>query len=205
METVHYPSVLLAKAVEQFKALPGVGERTALRFVLHLLKLNKEQGTEFGNAILDLIENLQFCQEWLTISDTDLCNICSSTHSDHGTICVVESVKDVMTIERTHQYSGVYHVLGGVISPVEGVGPSDLTIDKLVDRVNRNKVNEVILAISATMEGETTNFFIHKKLKDLPVKLSVIARGVAFGSNLEYTDEVTLGRSILNRTPFEKS
>lgn len=197
-----YPSELLAKAVEQFKSLPGIGERTALRLVLHILKQDKQAGKTFGDTIINLVENVQFCQKCHNISDTETCGICNSIKRDPQIVCVVENVKDVMSIEKTAQFNGLYHVLGGIISPMDGIGPSDLTIDNLIRRVKEEEIKEIILAISPTMEGETTNFYIHKKLKDFPVKISIIARGVAFGNDLEYTDELTLGRSIQNRIPF---
>lgn len=203
--TIHnYPSELLAKAIEQFKSLPGIGERTALRLVLHLLKQNKEQGKLFGNSIIELVENVQFCKICCNISDTDICSICSSPRRNTDIVCVVENIKDVMAIEKTQQFNGLYHVLGGIISPMDGIGPNDLTIEKLEERISEGTIKEVILAISATMEGETTNFYINKRLKNYDVEVSQIARGIAFGNDLEYTDEITLGRSILNRVPFGK-
>ncbi|MCG8702312.1 MAG: recombination mediator RecR [Bacteroidales bacterium] len=203
MNTHNYPSSLLANAVEQFKTLPGIGERTALRLVLFLLKQNKEQGKLFGDSINELIENVMFCKTCFNISDEETCSICSNSKRNKDIICIVENVKDVMSIENTMQYNGLYHVLGGIISPMDGIGPNDLTIEQLEKRVAEEKPQEVIMAISATMEGETTSFYIHKRLKNYPVKISIIARGVSFGSELEYTDEITLGRSILNRTLFD--
>lgn len=203
MSNLNYPSQLLAAAVEQFKGLPGIGERTALRLVLFLLKQNKETALKFSLDITELIKNVQFCKRCFNISDTEICSICSSTSREEKTICVVENIKDVMSIEQTQQFNGLYHVLGGIISPMEGIGPQDLTIDQLVKRVEQEEIKEIILALSTTMEGDTTNFYIYRKLKEYPVKISIIARGIAIGNELEYTDEVTLGRSILNRQPFE--
>lgn len=198
-----YPSKLLAAAVEQFASLPGIGERTALRLVLFLLKMDRHNSLKFTAVLKEFLEDVKFCKTCHNISDSDNCSICSSLKRDRSIICVVESIKDVMAIEQTQQYSGLYHVLGGIISPMEGIGPQDLTIDSLVERVANEKINEVILAVSTTMEGDTTNYFISKKLKNFNIKLSIIARGISIGNELEYTDEVTLGRSILNRQPFE--
>jgi recombination protein RecR len=203
MNNLNYPSQLLAAAVEQFKGLPGIGERTALRLVLFLLKQNKETALKFSLDINELIKNVQFCKRCFNISDTEQCSICSSTAREETTICVVENIKDVMSIEHTQQYNGLYHVLGGIISPMEGIGPQDLSIEQLVNRIEKEQVKEIILALSTTMEGDTTNFYIYKKLKNYPVKISIIARGIAIGNELEYTDEITLGRSIINRQPFE--
>ncbi len=203
MPSENYPSRLLSEAVEQFSRLPGIGERTALRLVLFLLRLNKEDALNFGHTVNEFIEKIKFCKICNNLSDIDTCSICSSKKRDRQIICIVENVKDVMTIENTHQFNGLYHVLGGLISPIEGIGPKDLQIASLSTRIATENINEVILALSATVEGDTTNFYIHKKLKDLDVSVSVIARGVSFGDELEYTDEVTLGRSILNRVPFD--
>jgi recombination protein RecR len=203
MANAKYSSTLLSDAVEQFSSLPGIGERTALRLVLFLLKQEKTKALAFSKSIKTLIENVQFCETCHNISDDKECTICRSTARDRRIICVVENVKDVMSIEQTQQFNGLYHVLGGIISPMEGVGPQDLNIVSLIERVQQTKATEVILALSATMEGDTTNFYIYKKLKDLPVSISIIARGISFGNELEYTDELTLGRSILNRHPFD--
>lgn len=203
MTNVHYPSKLLTEAVEQFSGLPGIGERTALRLVLFLLRKDTENAFEFTKALNNLFEHVHYCTTCHNISDSETCAICSSTARNQRSICVVENVKDVMSIEHTNQYNGLYHVLGGIISPMEGVGPQDLTVNSLVERVSTGTIDEVILALSTTMEGDTTNFYIFRKLKDLNVKISIIARGVSFGNEIEYTDEVTLGRSILNRQPFE--
>ncbi len=195
-----FPSQLLEKAVEEFSNLPGVGRKTALRFTLHLLRKTKEDVDDFTESISTMRPNIKYCHICHNISDTDTCSICTNPHRDTSTVCVVENVQDVLAIENTQQYNGLYHVLGGIISPIEGIGPSDLEIDSLVERVKAGGINEVILALASTMEGDTTNFYISRKLKDLDVKLTVIARGISVGDELEYTDEITLGRSILNRT-----
>lgn len=198
----HYPSLLLERAVSEFAKLPGVGNKTALRLVLHLLQQNTAAVEAFGKAMIDLKHNVKFCRVCHNISDTDVCNICANPKRDTSTVCVVETIRDVMAIEATQQYQGLYHVLGGIISPMDGVGPKNLEIDSLIERVAQGDVKEVIFALSTTMEGDTTNFYISRRLKDYPVKLSVLARGVSVGDELEYTDEVTLGRSIVNRTPY---
>lgn len=203
MTNIHYPSRLLTEAVEQFSSLPGIGERTALRMVLFLLRKEKNDAKQFTLALDELFDHIHFCKECHNISDNEVCGICASNSRNKETICVVENIKDVMSIEHTQQYNGLYHVLGGIISPMEGIGPQDLEIESLINRVENSKAKEVILALSTTMEGDTTNFYIHKKLAVLDVKVSIIARGVSFGNELEYTDEVTLGRSIINRQPFE--
>ena len=197
-----YPSVLLERAVGEFAKLPGVGRKTAMRLVLHLLRQDPEAVEAFANAITTLKREAKFCKVCHNISDTETCRICSNPQRDASTVCVVENIRDVMAVEATQQYRGLYHVLGGVISPIDGIGPNDLQIDSLVGRVKAGGINEVILALSTTMEGDTTNFYIYRKLEPLGVKLSVIARGIAVGDELEYADEVTLGRSIVNRTPF---
>ncbi len=198
----HYPSVLLEKAVSEFAKLPGVGRRTAMRLVLYLLRQDAVAVEAFSNAIVTLKREVKYCKVCHNISDTDICHICSSPQRDSSVVCVVESIRDVMAVEATQQYHGLYHVLGGVISPMDGVGPADLQIDSLVKRVEDGGISEVILALSTTMEGDTTNFYIYRKLEKFGVKLSVIARGISVGDELEYADEVTLGRSIVNRTPF---
>lgn len=197
-----YPSITLDKAVGEFAKLPGIGRKTALRLVLHMLRQTDEDVMTFADALSRLKREVKYCKVCHNISDTDVCSICSDSRRDGSVICVVENVQDVMAVENTQQFHGLYHVLGGVISPMDGVGPADLEIDSLVERVSQGGVKEVILALSSTMEGDTTNFFISRKLAQYPVKLSVIARGISVGDELEYTDEVTLGRSILNRTPF---
>ena len=197
-----YPSILLEKAVGEFSKLPGIGRKTAMRLVLHLLRQDNATVEAFGNSIITLKHEVKYCKICHNISDTETCCICSNPVRDASTICVVETIRDVMAVEATQQYKGLYHVLGGVISPMDGIGPSDLQIESLVERVKNNEVKEVILALSSTMEGDTTNFYIFRKLADTNVKLSVIARGISIGDELEYTDEVTLGRSIANRTLF---
>lgn len=198
-----YPSQLLERAVESFSQLPGVGRKTALRLVLHLLRQSTEDVDSFADAITRVKHDVKYCKVCHNISDTDVCSICSDPRRDASVVCVVENIQDVMAIENTQQFHGLYHVLGGIISPMDGIGPNDLEIESLVKRVEESEVKEIILALASTMEGDTTNFYISRKLKDKQVKLSVIARGISVGDELEYTDEVTLGRSILNRTPFD--
>ena len=198
-----YPSQLLERAVEAFSQLPGVGRKTALRLVLHLLRQPADEGDGFAEAVVRVKHDVKYCKVCHNISDSDVCSICSDPRRDASLVCVVENIQDVMAIENTQQFHGLYHVLGGIISPMDGVGPHDLEIDSLVKRVDEGGVKEVILALASTMEGDTTNFYLSRKLKGKNVKLSVIARGISVGDELEYTDEVTLGRSILNRTPFE--
>lgn len=197
-----YPSALLEKAVGEFSKLPGIGRKTALRLVLHLLRQPVSDVEGFASAVAQMRREVKYCKVCHNISDTDLCPICAENRRDRSLVCVVENVQDVMAVENTQQYRGLYHVLGGVISPVEGIGPSDLQIDSLVERVADGQVQEVILALGSTMEGDTTNFYISRKLAPYDVQLSVLARGISVGDELEYTDEVTLGRSIINRTPF---
>ncbi|KGF42111.1 recombination mediator RecR [Prevotella denticola] len=198
-----YPSQLLERAVEAFSQLPGVGRKTALRLVLHLLRQPADEVDGFAEAIVRVKHDVKYCKVCHNISDSEVCSICSDPRRDASLVCVVENIQDVMAIENTQQFHGLYHVLGGIISPMDGVGPHDLEIDSLVKRVDEGGVKEVILALASTMEGDTTNFYLSRKLKGKNVKLSVIARGISVGDELEYTDEVTLGRSILNRTPFE--
>ena len=200
-----YSSKLLNKAVEQFSILPGVGKRTALRLVLHLLKLEDEEVFDFTGALNELKQNVNHCRHCHNISDEAVCTICDNPSRDGKILCVVEDIRDVIAIENTQQYYGRYHVLGGVISPIDGIGPQDLNIESLVQRIREDKVEEIIMALGSTMEGDTTNFFIFKKISDLEVKVSTIARGMAVGEQLEYTDEVTLGKSIKNRIPYEQS
>jgi recombination protein RecR len=201
----NYPSQLLSNAVEQFSTLPGIGKRTALRLVLHLLKQEKEEVNLFGQSFIDLRNNITYCHSCHNISDVPLCSICENPNRDGKIVCVVEDVRDVMAIENTQLFKGKYHVLGGIISPMDGIGPNDINIDSLVKNVAKGEIKEVIMALSATMEGDTTNFYIYKKVKEFDVKLSTIARGVAIGDELEYADEITLGRSIQNRIPFEQT
>ena len=198
-----YPSQLLEKAVQEFSKLPGIGRKTALRLVLYQLRQTPEEVQSFAEAIAKMKQEVRYCRRCHNISDSDLCPICADSRRDASIICVVENIQDVMAVENTQQYNGLYHVLGGVISPMDGIGPADLEIDSLVERVANGDVKEVIFALSSTMEGDTTNFYIFRKLASYDVKLSVIARGIPVGDELEYADEVTLGRSILNRTPFE--
>jgi len=205
MHVDRFPSRLLENAVNEFAKLPGIGRKSALRLVLHLLKQDVQEVEIFGNSLIQLRSEIKHCKICHNISDTDICNICANPSRNPSLICVVENIKDVMSVENTHQFNGLYHVLGGIISPMDGIGPSDLEIESLVKKVNDGNVEEVILALSTTMEGDTTNFFIFKKLKSLNVKISTLARGVSIGDELEYTDEVTLGRSIVNRMNFEDS
>ena len=198
-----YPSRLLERAVQEFSQLPGIGRKTALRLVLHLLRQDADDVFQFTDAISRMKEEVKFCKVCHNISDQDVCPICSNDRRDSSTICVVENIQDVMAVENTQQFTGLYHVLGGLISPMDGIGPADLEIESLVSRVSEGHVKEVILALSSPMEGDTTNFYIFRKLAPYDVKISIIARGIAVGNELEYTDEVTLGRSILNRTPFD--
>lgn len=197
-----YPSTLLENAVDELSALPGVGRKTALRLSLYLLRREPEYAERLGTALQALRRDVKYCRTCHNICDTDLCDICADTSRDRSTVCVVENVKDVMTVENTAQFRGLYHVLGGIISPIDGIGPADLEIESLVKRVAEGEVREVVLALSTTMEGDTTNFFIYRKLSAYPVRVTVIARGVSVGDELEYADEVTLGRSILNRVEF---
>ena len=198
-----YPSELLERAVAEFSKLPGIGRKTALRLVLWILRQDNSDVEQFAQALCQLKQEVKYCHICHNISDTETCPICSDERRDKSTVCVVENIKDVMAIENTQQFHGLYHVLGGIISPMDGMGPGDIEIDSLIRRVADGDVQEVILALSPTMEGDTTNFYIYRKLASYNVKVSVIARGVAVGNELEYTDEVTLGRSIMNRTLFE--
>lgn len=201
---MEFPSKLIEEAVNQVSKLPGIGKKTALRLVLHLVKEKQENTFALTEALSNLRANIRYCNKCHNISDAEICSICLSHRRDQSLVCVVEDTKDVMAIENTAQYNGQYHVLGGVISPINGVGPSELRIESLVKRITdpANEVKEVILALSPTMEGDTTSFYIHKKIKELPVKISVISRGVPIGGDLEYADEITLGRSISGRTLF---
>lgn len=199
------PSKLLEKAVTEISQLPGIGKRTALRLALHLLKQPSEQTQSLSEALVSLRSNIQYCKECHTISDDEVCEICNSPKRDKQTVCVVEDVRDVMAIENTGLFKGVYHVLGGKINPIEGIGPGQLQITSLVEKVKNGGVNEVIFALSSTMEGDTTNFYIYKQIKDFEVNTSTIARGIAVGDELEYADEVTLGRSLIQRIPYKTS
>ena len=197
------PSKLLENAVNEMAQLPGIGKRTALRLVLHLLKQPLDQTEALAEALATMRKDVQFCRTCHTISDDKICTICSNAARDRSIICVVEDVRDVMAIENTNMFKGVYHVLGGKISPIEGIGPSQLKITSLVEKVKEGSVSEIIFALSSTMEGDTTNFYIYKQLKDFTIKMSTIARGISVGDELEYADEITLGRSLLHRIPFE--
>jgi len=202
---MEFSSKLLEKAVNEMAQLPGIGKRTALRLVLHLFKQPVEQTQYLSQALTTMREEVKFCKNCHNISDVEVCEICSNASRNHAIICVVEDIRDVMAIENTNQFKGVYHVLGGKISPIDGVGPSQLNITTLVDKVQTGKVEEIIFALSSTMEGDTTNFYLYKQLKNFEIKTSTIARGIAVGDELEYADEVTLGRSIVQRVPFENS
>lgn len=199
-----FSSKLIGEAVEAFASLPGIGRKTALRLVLHLVQQPTDQTEEIASALINMRKGIKECERCHNIADQRLCNICMDTRRDHGVICVVESARDIMAIEATGQYRGSYHVLGGVISPIEGIGPGDLNIDSLAERVQRYQVKELIMAISPTIEGDTTIFYIAKRMKDLDISISTIARGISFGGELEYADELTLGRSIVTRIPYQK-
>ncbi len=200
-----YPSVLLESAVNEFAKLPGVGRKTALRLVLHMLRQDNKTVENFSSALLNLKNEVKYCKSCYNISDADICPICANPARDKSTVCVVENIKEVMAIENTSQFKGLYHVLGGIISPIDGIGPGDLQIESLVKRVSEGHIKEIILALSTTMEGDTTNFYIYKKLSPYNIKTSMIARGISIGDEIEYADEVTLGRSIINRTLFNES
>jgi len=202
---MNFSSKLIEEAVNEFSKLPGVGKRTALRFVLHLMKQNATDVNQFGNAFIKLKNELRYCEKCHNVSEKTVCDVCSNPHRDHSTVCVVEDIRDVMAIENTQQYRGVYHVLGGIISPMDGIGPNDLNIESLVSKASNGEIKEVIMALSTTMEGDTTNFYIYKRLKDYTISMSTIARGIAIGDELEFADEITLGRSIINRTPYENT
>ncbi len=200
---MNYSSKLIANAVAEFTKLPGIGEKTALRLVLHLLKQDNEKVQFFGEAITRMRSEIKFCRTCHNVSDHDQCEICGNPHRDHSTVCLVESIRDVIAIENTNIYRGVYHILGGVISPIDGIGPDKLNIESLLNRVRAGEVKEVIMAISPTIEGDTTIFYVSKKLKEYGVKITTIARGISFGGELEYADEMTLARSIATRLPYE--
>jgi recombination protein RecR len=202
---MEFTSKLIEQAVGHFSSLPGVGKKSALRYVLHLIKQDGQEVSNFADVVKALKTDLKFCVKCHTISDNDVCNVCENPLRNHTLVCVVQDYRDVMAIENTGLYKGIYHVLGGLISPMEGIGPSNLNIDSLVTKVANNQIQEIILALNATMEGETTSFFIFRKLAPYNLTLSAIARGIAVGDELEYTDEVTLGRSIVNRIPYNIS
>ncbi|MFN8242047.1 MAG: recombination mediator RecR [Bacteroidales bacterium] len=202
MSFSEFPSRLLEEAVNEFASLPGIGRKTAFRLVMNLLRRNPSEVQHFGETISRLHSEIHYCSVCHNISDTEICSICNDKSRDGTILCVVENIQDVMAVENTRQYRGLYHVLGGIISPVDGVGPSDLRIDSLEEKIRSGSIKEVILALSTTMEGDTTNFYLYKRLNKYDVNISILARGVAIGDELEYTDEITLGRSIINRTPF---
>jgi len=199
-----YSSKLLETAVSELSRLPGIGKKTALRLALHILKEDEGYAENLGGSIVKMRNEIKFCNTCHNISDSDTCEICSNAKRDNSTVCVVEDIRDVLAIEKTSQFTGLYHVLGGIINPIEGIGPNDLNIAQLVKRINISNINEIILALPATVEGDTTNYYIYKLIKEFGVKVTTIARGVAIGDDLEYTDEITLGRSILNRLPFSE-
>lgn len=205
MDFTQFPSRVFEEAVNQFATLPGIGKRTALRLALYLLRQEKEDVIQFGSAFVELAEKIQYCEKCYNISDKKLCDICSNEKRNQQTICLVENIQDVLAIENTQQYNGLYHVLGGLISPMDGIGPNDLNINNLIERIHKDEIQEIIFALSATMEGDTTNFYIYRKIARENIKISIIARGVSIGDDLEYTDEITLGRSIVNRTNFEST
>lgn len=204
MNLDHFPSKLLENAVTEFSKLPGIGKKTALRLVLHLLKRESEEVHRFSEAMTRLKDEVMHCKVCYNISDTEVCNICANGSRDHGVVCVVENIRDVMSIENTQQYRGVYHVLGGIISPMDGIGPADLEIESLLKRVETGEIREVIFALSTTMEGDSTNFYLFRKLKNSNIRITTLARGVSVGDELEFTDELTLGRSIVNRLLYEQ-
>lgn len=202
MSFIEFPSKLLENAVNEFASLPGIGRKTAFRLVMNLLRRDLDEVRRFGDSIIKLHSEIYYCKICNNISDTEICNICSDRNRDSSIVCVVENIQDVIAIENTRQYKGLYHVLGGIISPVDGIGPADLKIDSLEDKVKAGGIVEVIFALSTTMEGDTTNYYLYKRLDKYNIRLTTLARGVAIGDELEYTDEITLGRSIMNRTPF---
>ncbi len=205
MEVDRFSSVLLENAVRELSSLPGIGKKTALRLALHLLKRGELEVEQFGTALIQLKKEIKYCRVCNNVSDEELCQICGDSRRDSSLICIVEDIRDVMAIEATRQFNGLYHVLGGKISPMDGIGPGDLAIQLLLDRVQAGGIRELILALSTTVEGDTTNFYLYRRLAGFPVEISTIARGIGIGDELEYADEVTLGRSILNRTPFYTS
>lgn len=205
MSFEQFSSKLFENAVNEFARLPGIGKKTALRLVLALLRQDNEEVKNFGNTFIQLKENIHYCTNCNNLSDSEICSICSNASRDHETICIVENIRDVMAIESTHQYRGIYHVLGGIISPMDGIGPDDLEISILEEKIRNGQVKELIMALSTTMEGDTTNFYLYKKFNKYPVIITTLARGVSIGDELEYADEITLGKSIINRTPFSDS
>jgi len=203
--SLNFPSKLLEEAVNEFSKLPGIGSKTALRLVLYLLRQDAEVSESFGNAVIRLKKEIKECKICHNLSDSDMCHICSNPKREHDVICVVESIRDVMSIENTQQYKGAYHVLGGIISPMEGIGPGDLSIESLEKKVREKSAREIILALPTTMEGDTTNFYIYRKLKESGIQITTLARGLAIGDDLEFADEITLGRSLINRLDFEST
>ena len=201
---MNFPSQLVENAVEQLSSLPGIGKKSALRLVLHILKREKNNVEKFGNSFIDLINKISYCSSCYSISDTGICEICNNSKRNKQMICIVEDIRVMMAIENTMQYNGVYHILGGLISPIDGVGPNDIRISELIERIVQNDINEVIFALSTTMEGDTTNYYLYKKLKEYNIKISSIARGIATGDEIEYTDEITLGAAISSRTPYSE-
>ena len=202
---MNFPSKLIENAVEQLSRLPGIGKRSALRLVLHLLKQEKSSVERFGDSFIQLIQNISYCASCFSIADSQLCEVCADKKREQTTICIVEDVRVMMAIENTMQFKGIYHVLGGLISPMDGIGPNDLRIEELIKKVEKGIINEVIFALSTTMEGDTTNYYLFRRLKDSGVKISSIARGIAIGDELEYTDELTLGTALSSRMPYENS
>ena len=202
---MNFPSKLVENAVEQLSRLPGIGKRSALRLVLHLLKQEKSSVERFGDSFIQLIQNISYCNSCFSIADSQLCEVCADKKREQTTICIVEDVRVMMAIENTMQFKGIYHVLGGLISPMDGIGPNDLRIEELIKKVEKGNINEVIFALSTTMEGDTTNYYLFRRLKDSGVKISSIARGIAIGDELEYTDELTLGTALSSRMPYENS
>lgn len=201
---MNFPSQLVENAVEQLSSLPGIGKKSALRLVLHILKRDKINVEKFGNSFIDLINKIRYCSSCYSISDTGICEICNNSKRNKQIICIVEDIRVMMAIENTMQYNGVYHILGGLISPIDGVGPNDIRISELIERIVQNEINEVVFALSTTMEGDTTNYYLYKKLKEYNIKISSIARGIATGDEIEYTDEITLGAAISSRTPYSE-
>ena len=200
-----FPSKLIENAVNQLSSLPGIGKKTALRLVLHLVKQEKNNISQFGNSFINLVDHINYCKNCYSISDHKICEICSDPKRDQKTICVVEDIRAMMAVENTHQFKGVYHVLGGLISPMDGIGPTDIKVEELVQKVENGNIQEIIFTLSTTMEGDTTNFYLFRRLKDSGVKISSIARGISIGDELEYTDEITLGTAIISRRPYENS
>ena len=200
-----FPSKLIENAVNQLSSLPGIGKKSALRLVLHMVKQDKNNINQFGNSFIDLVNHINYCKKCYSISDNKICEICSDPKRDQKTICVVEDIRVMMAVENTHQFKGVYHVLGGLISPMDGIGPKDIKVEELVQKVENENVQEIIFTLSTTMEGDTTNFYLFRRLKNSGVKISSIARGISIGDELEYTDEITLGTAITSRLPYENS